>query len=168
MQCVLEEYKRPQQAIQKLIKLAFMCQSDGDGLIVKNYNTFVQIMLALQNASVDVMFKNGTVQLGEKDKMILDGLLTLASPLNNFQRLRSRHREDSQLIPFFGLWITDIVVISESVTITDYRRIGSLMRSFLSFQDNCKSDLCKTQHTALIDEIKSFIAFQGTNPDNYD
>lgn len=115
-------------------------------------------MLALQNASVDILVQD--VGWSGKEGDLYKEMLELSSPVNNFGNLRQRQGESLKMIPFFGLYLSDLVLAEHSVKnptdITDwsgYRRIGELIRNFQDVQSALKRQNYQPKSDELVSTI---------------
>lgn len=136
--CVLEEYQNTHLAIKKLLKMANLCAKK-----YKNFNSTVQIMLALQNPSVELLLQE--CQLSEREHSVYQELLELTSPVNSFINIRTQQEQSAQLIPFFGLYLSDLVLYEhliqqngKSEDWSGYQHIGRLIRSLIDIQESAK------------------------------
>jgi hypothetical protein len=92
-------------------------------------------MLALQNGTVDGLIQD-IAWTGLEGTMYRE-MLELSSPVNNFHNLRQKQKESLSIVPFFGLYLSDLVLAESQVKSrkdgldwSGYRRVGELMRHF--------------------------------------
>jgi hypothetical protein len=133
VQSVMEEYQRPKEAILKLVRMGDRCVAVG------NFNTLMQVSLALQNPTVEQLMD--LLVLPRRERLALDSLLTLTSPARNFAQLRKV--TDDCLVPFFGLYQSDMAMAKESIKSDDddaekqwlkYQAIAKIIRRFRNQQ----------------------------------
>lgn len=88
-------------------------------LQIRNYNAVVQVVSALGNAAV-ARLKHTFAGLSHRSRENLEALRALVESNNNFRSLRAAQDEaicsGVACLPFLGLWLTDLVMIEESLT----------------------------------------------------
>ena len=92
--------------LAKLIRLACKC------IIIHNYNTALQIILALQSPSVSSR-KSLWISLPSWERRLAKDLAIFGSPIKNFRNVRKAleevQKEEIPVIPFNGLFLSDLV-----------------------------------------------------------
>lgn len=126
-------------------------------------------MLALQNASVDQLVKDMT--WSSREGAIFKEILELQSPLGNFGNLRQKQSESQNIIPFFGLYLSDMVLAEHAVKNptdasdwTGYRKIGEMIRELQDIQFALQRHHFQSKH----EDIVSSILEQHKNVSNHD
>ena len=92
--------------LSKLIRLAVKC------VLIHNYNSALQIILALQSPAASVR-KDLWLSLPTWERRLAKDLAAFGSPVKNFRNVRRAledvQKEDIPVIPFNGLFLSDLV-----------------------------------------------------------
>lgn len=92
--------------LAKLIRLACKC------ILIHNYNTALQIILALQSPAVSSR-KSLWISLPSWERRLSKDLAIFGSPIKNFKNVRKAleevEKEEIPVIPFNGLFLSDLV-----------------------------------------------------------
>ena len=92
--------------LAKLIRLACKC------LIIHNYNTALQIILALQSSAISSR-KDLWISLPSWERRLAKDLAIFGSPIKNFKNVRKAleevQKDEIPVIPFNGLFLSDLV-----------------------------------------------------------
>lgn len=102
------------QAVSRFIHIAF------ESLRLQNFATMTQLVLALSSSEVESHLGLEYANLIPKhDRDTLDLLLSLASPRNNYAKLRNAHSRYSWAkgcVPYTPMFLSDIAELSKSVS----------------------------------------------------
>lgn len=94
------------QLLAKLIRLACKC------ILIHNYNTALQIILALQSSKVSER-KELWISLPSWERRLAKDLAVFGSPIKNFKNVRKAleevEKQEIPVIPFNGLFLSDLV-----------------------------------------------------------
>ena len=94
------------QLLAKLIRLACKC------ILIHNYNTALQIILALQSSTVSGR-KDLWISLPSWERRLAKDLAVFGSPIKNFKNVRKAleevQKQEIPVIPFNGLFLSDLV-----------------------------------------------------------
>lgn len=92
--------------LAKLIRLACKC------ILIHNYNTALQIILALQSPAVSSR-KDLWISLPSWERRLAKDLAIFGSPIKNFKNVRKAleevQKEEIPVVPFNGLFLSDLV-----------------------------------------------------------
>lgn len=92
--------------LAKLIRLAVKC------ILIHNYNTALQIILALQSPGISAR-KELWMSLPAWERRLAKDLAIFGSPIKNFKNVRKAleevQREEIPAVPFTGLFLSDLV-----------------------------------------------------------
>lgn len=134
------------QLLAKLIRLACKC------ILIHNYNTAMQIILALQSPTISVR-KDLWTSLPSWERRLAKDLAAFGSPIKNFKNVRKAldqvQREDIPVIPFNGLFLSDLVF--------NWERCNSHSSS-VNYSNSELIPFYKNHLAAKI--VKQFLAFQ--------
>lgn len=129
--------------LAKLIRLAVKC------VLIHNYNSALQIILALQSPAISAR-KDLWMALPTWERRLAKDLAVFGSPVKNFKNVRKAldevQKEEVPVIPFTGLFLSDLVFNYErrsetqsnsSKTIPFYKNhlAAKVVRQFLAFQN---------------------------------
>jgi hypothetical protein len=111
--CRCESLKRRGKVLLKIIEIAgFLRQYN-------NYNSLMAFIAALNNASVSRL-KQTFSQMPQKVTAQLTELNDLVSQLGNYAKLRNAiHSCTPPLVPYLGMYLTDLTFIDENANMTD-------------------------------------------------
>lgn len=126
--------------LAKLIRLAVKC------LLIHNYNTALQIILALQSPAISAR-KELWLSVPSWERRLAKDLAIFGSPVKNFKNVRKAleevQREQVPAVPFTGLFISDLVFNWERnsgdrfdalIPVYKSHMAAKIVRQFIAFQ----------------------------------
>jgi len=101
-----EDLKQRIKLVNHIVKIAQVCEE------IHNYNLIMAILGALGNAAV-YRLKKTFEGITKENKIKIEDLRTLGSQTGNYAKLRSAYSCNPPLVPYLGLFLTDLTFIEE-------------------------------------------------------